>query len=435
MYNETGLVPAADAGDPAQVEAYGRGGAPTLADFDGDGKVEIGVASKKEYIVFDDDFEHTISGGDSLRIEIRAMHYAYNSLDSALANTIFSEYTLVNFSNETYTDMNVGIWLDMDIGCSEDDYAGCDVERSLSYTYNADSVDDNGCNGANAFFDHPPAQGLVVLAGPLQDQDNLDNSFGISNGESINGCGYSDGVIDNERLGLSSFMSHDRTLPTNPFGDPNLPEHYFNCMNSIWRDSTHLVYGGFGHISTPGATTIQANYMFPGSSDNTYFFGTNGVDPGFDWSEESPGVAVGNPKGDRRVLASMGPFTMPPLGVQQFAVAHVTARDYVGSSNLASVALLKDYTDDVRNFYACDITNSCTSQLLSTFESNSNVIPDLQCYPNPSNGLLTVESELMITEIDFFSITGRHLPVKSSIENKVVYISNFPTGLYLNIAG
>ncbi len=383
------------------------------------------------FTVFNDDYTHTSSGGDPLGMEVRALHYAYNSTDSALANTIFSEYTLVNFSNETYTDMKIGIWLDMDIGCSEDDYTGCDVERSLSYTYNADLIDDDGCNGAQSIGVNPPAQGLVVLSGPAQDNDNVDNSFGIGPNESINGCGYGDGIIDNERLGMSNFMSFDRTLATNIFGDPSLLEHFFNYMNSTWRDGTHLVYGGFGHPSSPGSTTIQANYIFPDSSDTNYFFGTNGVDPGFFWSEQTPGIGTSNPKGDRRALTSMGPFTMQPLAVKQFTVAHITARDYINSSNLASVTLLKSYTDVVINFFACDTTSDCTSQLLSL---NENIIKDetvLEVFPNPTDGIVKINAEFKIESLMLYSITGECLMIKEASNVNSINLAVFPKGFYL----
>ena len=379
------------------------------------------------FTVFNDDYAHLNSGGDSLRMEVRAMHYGYNSADSALANTIFSEYTVINFSNETYSDLNLGVWLDQDIGCSEDDYVGCDVERSLSYAYNADLVDNDGCNGLQPFGYHPPAQGLVVLAGPLQDADNLDNSFGIASGESINGCGYGDGIIDNERVGMSSFISFDRTLPTSPFGDPSSPLDFYNYMNGIWRDGTHLVYGGFGHSSTAGATTIETNYMFPGSSDSNYFFGTAGVDPGFDWSEETPGSGTPNPKGDRRTSTNMGSFTMQPNDVQQFTVAHITARDYVDSSNLASVALLKSYTDDIHNFYACEITNSCVSQISSIYNYDN---LQLGIYPNPTTGIVYIETEKSIESLTIYSITGKLLLHKINVDNKI-NLFDIPKGIYL----
>ena len=379
------------------------------------------------FTVYNDDYAHLNSGGDSLRMEIRAMHYGFNSPDSALASTIFSEYTLINFSNETYSDLNVGIWLDPDIGCSEDDYVGCDVQRSLSYAYNADLVDNNGCNGGSGFGHHPPAQGLVVLAEPLQDADNLDNSFGISVGESINGCGYGDGIIDNERVGMSSFIGYDRTLPPNTFGSPTSPLDFYNYMNGVWRDGTHLVYGGFGHSITAGSTTIETNYMFPGTSDNIYFFGTDGVDPGFDWSEETTGSGTSNPKGDRRTLTNMGPFSMQPNDIQQFTVAHITARDYLDSSNLASVALLKSYTDDIRNFYACEITNSCVSQI-SSINNYDNI--QLSIYPNPATGIVNVSAEYKLESITIFSITGQQLIYKVNTDNSIDF-SQLPKGIYL----
>lgn len=382
------------------------------------------------FTVYNDDFNHLSSGGDSLRMEVRALHYAYNSTDSALANTIFSEYTLVNFSNETYTDMNIGIWLDMDIGCTEDDYTGCDVERSLAYTNNADSVDDQGSVGIPCFGNRPPAQGVVVLRGPKQDSDNMDNPIGIGPNESINGCGYGDGIIDNERIGMSGFMSFDRTLNALIFGDPGSAIDYHNYMNSTWRDGSHLVYGGFGHSSTAGATAIQANYMLPDSSDNNYFFGTNGTDPGFDWSEyDVSGSGTANPYGDRRLVMSMGPFTMSPLSVQEFTVAHITARNYINNTPPSSVPLLKSYTDDIINFYACDSVRTCTSQLLSFNENTVHDNYNVEIYPNPTKDLVNINSDLKIESVELYSITGQKLMVKQSAS--IISLSDFPKGFYL----
>ncbi len=384
------------------------------------------------FTVFNDDYNHLNSGGDSLRVEVRAMHYAYNSSDSALANTIFSEYTLINFSNETYTDMKIGLWLDMDIGCSEDDYTGCDVERNLAYTFNSDSVDNQGCNGASPFGNRPPAQGVVVLRGPKQDEDNLDNPIGIGLNESINGCGYGDGIIDNERIGMSGFISFDRTLNASIFGDPVTAVDYHNYLNNIWRDGSHLVYGGFGHISSSGATSIQANYMFPDSSDNIYFSGTNGVDPGFDWSEyDNSGSGTFNPYGDRRILTSMGSFTMEPLSVQEFTIAHIAARNYVDNTPPSSVALLKSYTDDIINFYACDSLRVCTSQLLSVNEDITNDEVYVEIYPNPTEGIININTQYKVKTCAFYSITGECLMIKETSDVNSINLAEFPKGFYL----
>ena len=148
------------------------------------------------FTVFNDDGVHTETGGEPLKMEIRALHYGYNSSDSALANTVFSEYTVINYAATTYSDFYIGIWEDMDIGCSEDDYVGCDVERNLAYTFNADSVDNDGCNGVLNYGYNPPAQGLVVLRGLSQDNDGVANQIGIGQNEVINGCGYGDNIPD-----------------------------------------------------------------------------------------------------------------------------------------------------------------------------------------------------------------------------------------------
>ena len=48
--------------------------------------------------VYNDKGLHANSGGDPINIEVRAMHYAFNSAtDSIINNTIFSDYAVIMF--------------------------------------------------------------------------------------------------------------------------------------------------------------------------------------------------------------------------------------------------------------------------------------------------------------------------------------------------
>ena len=71
----------------------------------------------------------------------------------------------------------------------------------------------------------------------------------------MNGLGYGDGIIDNERFGMRRFLYFN-----NPGGgghqattDPQTAADYYNYLRSFWKDGTKMVYGGSGHISDPKA--------------------------------------------------------------------------------------------------------------------------------------------------------------------------------------
>jgi hypothetical protein len=375
------------------------------------------------FTVFNDDAVHTETGGERLKMEIRALHYGYNSSDSALANTIFSEYTIINYTTTTYFDFYIGIWEDMDIGCSEDDYVGCDVERNLAYTFNADSVDNDGCNGALNYGYNPAAQGMVILRGPSQDNDGVANQIGIGQNEVINGCGYGDNIPDNERLGMGVFAYFDRLLTGTIFGAPILPMDFYNYMQGIWMDGTHFTYGGTGN-----GGALDANYLFPDASD-AYYFGTNGVAVS-PWSELSEATV----KGDRRLLASMGTFTFTPFEVKQFTIAHISALDYVDSSITASLDLLKSYTDDIHDFYACDTSGMygmCDGQIVSVNNPNSGEINDVLLYPNPTSNKLNFKSDSQIEMIKVYNLLGKVILSKEGKRMSQIDISELPKGIYL----
>jgi hypothetical protein len=99
---------------------------------------------------------HTETSGDPIGMEIKAQAFAFATNDEVNSMTFYN-YELINRSYYTLNNSYFAVWVDSDIGCSEDDFVGCDVQRGLSYQYNADAVDD-GCQ--YAIQGPPPAIGV-----------------------------------------------------------------------------------------------------------------------------------------------------------------------------------------------------------------------------------------------------------------------------------
>jgi len=280
---------------------------------------------------------HTETNGEPVGMEIRAQAFAFATNDE-VNNMTFYNYELINRSTQTLTDTYFGQWVDADLGCSEDDYVGCDVSRGMGYAFNADGVDNDGCNGALPYNGIPPAIGVDFFEGPYQDADGIDNAIGIGLNEAVkgNGIGYGDGIADNERFGMRSFLYMNRagTGLGSFAADPNFGIDYYNYLRGIWLDGTRFVYGGTGHTSDPAATSVECDFTFPGDSDQLNW-GTGGI-PQAPWDE----VGEANPKGDRRFLQSAGPFTLEPGALNNITVGVVWARA-VNGNNLASVEALK----------------------------------------------------------------------------------------------
>ncbi len=275
---------------------------------------------------------HGESGGGALGIEVHCMLYGFNAPDDeVLNNTLFMRQWIYNRSSNDYHDTYIGSWTDFDIGYARDDYNGCNVQHGYYYGYNADDFDGDGEPGS--YGANPPAQVIMILGGPTMNPDGLDNPKYDSNGnqivdESINGIGFGDGVIDNERLGMTGYFYHENTAAMN--GDPEEAQHYYNLLRGIWKSGDHVQYGGYGFPGAPGTVGPECKFMFPYDSD-PYNWGTGGVMPnggynqnGLYWSEETGNNGAPNNAGDRRGLASSGPFTFESGTVQVLDRAYVT---------------------------------------------------------------------------------------------------------------
>lgn len=277
---------------------------------------------------------HTETGSNSIGMEIRAQAFSFATNDE-VNNMTFCNYELVNRSSFTLTETYFGVFCDPDLGGANDDFVGCDVNRGLGYCYNGDDndLDDQGAAG---YGTNPPAIGIDFFEGPYQDADGIDNEKGIGPGEALNGVGYGDGVIDNERFGMRRFVWFNRT-GASCCTDPDQGSEYYQYLRSYWKDGARMVFGGTGHPNSGG--TMEADFMFPGNSDPLHW-GTQGADPGYadprGWTED----AEGNTPADRRFIQSAGPFTLLPGSVNDITIGIVWARSSTGGSQGSVAAMI-----------------------------------------------------------------------------------------------
>ena len=373
-----------------------------------DGDYPVIKGDQALFFIFNDARDyHSETGGLPLGIEIHGMAYAFDTPDdSALWNTTFLHYDIINLSDTTYHDTYIGSFTDTDLGYAWDDYIGCDVQRGFYYGYNGIPVDGGG--EPEAYGEHPPAQGIMILGGPFMDNDGIDNpKYDINNQQicdvSINGLNFGDTIIDNERLGMTCFLYYNNSGGIQ--GDPHIAPDYYNYMKGYWKDNTNCLYGGNGHINS-GALGPVCKFMFPGDSD-TCNWGTNGMLPyggfnqnGLYWTEE----AVWNDPSDRRGLGSSGPFTFKPGDVQQIDLAFVWARDYNGTP-WSSVELLKEYCTYIKDKFENDYN------FFTVINNNFTTDNNIQLFPNPVSDFFTVKLSPKITNGTYavFNVLGENV--------------------------
>lgn len=375
------------------------------------------------FICNDDRGQHFETGGRKFKIEIHGMLYAYNCPQSqALNESVFLHYDIYNRSNNVYDTTIVGYFVDFDIGNYLDDFIGTHVSKSYIFGYNGTSVDGNSAPGH--YGNNPPSQACVFLRGIKQDNDGIDNNFGINQNESINGIGFGDGIIDNEYRGLDyaiRFQAYSGAL-MDIFWDFNM------MLNGVWSDSTPLFYGGTGHYTDTSVTNILTRYIFPGNSD-LLGFGTNGIimPP---WDE----VNANNQPGSRAMVGSSGPFTFTPHSKQTLDLAFVYARDTVNAWPYGSLNLLESRVDSIRQMFIQDITPCGLS--FSGIEKINDVktLNKLHIYPNPNNGIFKIEfvPHLKEKEIYVFDSVGK-LVCNKTIENngnELLDLSVLDSGIY-----
>ncbi|MCB0482639.1 MAG: T9SS type A sorting domain-containing protein [Flavobacteriales bacterium] len=350
------------------------------------------------YFIYNDMADtHSASGGVPIGLEIHGMVYGWNKPnDTALHNTVFIDYTLINRATRDYDSVKVGQFVDFDLGCPQDDYIGCDSLHNTIFIYNGDSIDED-CNGVKGFGANPPVVAMKYLS------DSLNSFAYFNNNQSVN-------------------------------GDPNIASEYHNYLHAKWKDTTDLVYGGTGHISSGG--TFKTKYMFTGDPAN-----------GTGWTEQSSG----NFLGDRRGLATIPSFSLKKGERKTLTLAFGYARQTGANSNyLYSIAESKTNLEKAKSFVAANpnpaapviatkwspVPPSMIDDQINPGDTTSidmhQLKNEIKIYPNPNNGVFHVQSDQDLNSIQIINLNGQLVYSKRLYDDKrnVILAPNLNSGIY-----
>lgn len=200
------------------------------------------------------------------------LHYTFwfeCDTSETLKNTIFTqfdyiprEFNVENLYAYTYEDETMGN--------PYDNRGQLYLDANTFVNFNGDGIDESTSNYPNTFGDSIPATYNQILLGAKCKSDGMDNPFGVSNGESVNGIGFGDGIPDNEYWGVVSSRSF------NVFQDDPFIFNKERAVNSLLgrnEDGSAMIRNG-----------VEVKHQHFGTSDE-YFYSSGGVDHGNDWSD------------------------------------------------------------------------------------------------------------------------------------------------------
>ncbi len=346
---------------------------------------------------------HQTSGANPIGIEIHQMVYGYITDSTCLFHEVldavlFVDRRIINRSTNTLTNFSMGIFVDPDLGNSSDDYIGCDVGRSMMYVYNGDSLDE----GPFGYGSNIPAMGVVILEGILQESTGIDDMVGVGTNQSINGFGFGNGIIDDEKLGLTAFTYLNGS---NGITTPNTSADRYNLMSGNYTNGSPFM--------DPDGTT---KFIYPDDTNPLgYLQGGMLYSP---WEEEG----ASNLPGDRKMLAISGDNMFGPGEYYDVTLAVVAGPLKPGG--IGSVEALQYRVDSIKSVYG--LFNPCSSVGFKDEELNKT---NIYLYPNPSNRILNIEGITPKTEISIYNIFGSLVITASN--KKSINVEGLKSGIYL----
>ena len=243
---------------------------------------------------------HGETQGNAIQMEVQVQAFSYGTNDEVNDMT-FQRYKLINRAIEDIDSTFFAMWVDADLGCFLDDYVGCDVDRSLAYTYNADAEDGQPGTTCASFSGPVPTYGTEV---PIIGVDY----FRGPRAPSIDSLGNEVEI----ELGMSSFTYYNNNGYNNPppgTSDPLVAIEFYRYLTGSWRDGSPFSFGDDAYQDGD-----PVNYAFPDPP--------NKVDG---WSMCTQDL----PEYDRRTIQASGPFLLKPGAVNELIIGAVWVPELV----------------------------------------------------------------------------------------------------------
>lgn len=362
--------------------------------------------------IYNDNFgSHTETMGSSMGLEIHEHSFAFsdpNVHDSmqAINYSTFYLYTIYNRSNTRYNNVFITDWSDVDVGYFANDLLGTDTINEFAYIYN-DGANDPTSGTYVGYGNKPPVSSLMLLPTNCS-SDGIDND--------------NDGVIDESG---ERFMMDKTTFYNNNYGafppqttNPSIAIQYYNYMSGFWKDGTSFTQGGNAY-----GGTASSDYVYPGDPQNAT-----------GWTEGT----AGNTSGDRRVLLSSGPFSLPAHSKMEWVYAVVFSQDTANVNTITEFheRVQKD-VKNVRYYYQQHQTPLCTPAVnppVATAIKHSEQTLSGTVFPSPTSGYLKIELNQNIdnASVMVIDMLGRKM-ISANFQSSYrteLDISSLPQGVY-----
>ena len=297
-------------------------GAPVYFDAASNSYKALDFGSQTLYCRFTDSYPetHGVEAGSTrpLKADIMEVDFSY-AFGGALGQIVFSQFTIINQSNQDWHNCYLCVWKDDDLGTATDDLVGVDTSLNLGFTY-------NGTNQDGVYGTAPPAIGTNFFRGAMVYTGNQTDTAKICVGKSRNiRLGY-------HLLGLDVF------------------NWYYNGQDPRNHLETYRTISGYH--PRPGVAGDTGLFIInPSSHQPTHKMYDGDPVTGTGWVQTGPN--------DQRLLESSGPFEMPwhgnvnahGLDTQVVVIGQIIGK---GSSNLNSITQMRS-----NNTFAKLIYDSC----------------------------------------------------------------------------
>lgn len=350
--------------EPAQLAPFN--------DLDGDGVYEplqgespLIKGDRAAFYVLNDSVDNAVP---TLGVDVHAMYYGHHPTNTALDNTLFGNYRIINRSSTHFDTLYLGALHEVSNGNYDDDYVGCDTTLNLGYTFNSDAFDEPSVWTAG-YGPHPPAHGTMVL-----------------------------------NTGLHSFY-HVTGDPWFPIpGGVVLYENYLSGKDYL------------GSTMIDPTTSQPTSYMYSG-------------DPvtGTGWTEAGSGQS----SYWRCMFFSFGPFyDVAPGDTVCLDLAFIFAQDSTGD-HLGSVARLKEHAAEVRDWYDQQPASCTDYPAMAVIDHGRSLGIAVHPNPSQDDLYITIPHPTGSVTVRIFDVSGVQVKNFSLTQPRThLDVSDLPSGMY-----